>query len=251
MITKIKRHLLLIVCVIVVIFSFLLALMVSACSRRDVPREKVKTNKIVYVASPDEINSTINLNENNFDYTQDYSEEASLVQSEKNETTVGVTSPTQKINDKLSSNNVQNQSKPQTPTYNSQINPNADLISNSVILKPPKPTTAVVTSPSNDEKPSDVVNSTNPTVSQSTSIPNRKWVVDKPAYDEEVNEYENRERAFCDDCGADITDDITNHIEKELKENNGKGTYTLKMVNIKISSTVIHHDEVGHYEDVD
>ena len=83
----------------------------------------------------------------------------------------------------------------------------------------------------------------------------QQWVVDQAAWDETVSEpiYENVELCICNGCGADITGDPWGHLESQMLAGNmacsgyhsewhevqtGTNTYT------------VHHDEIGHYENV-
>lgn len=76
-----------------------------------------------------------------------------------------------------------------------------------------------------------------------------KWVVDQAAWDETVSEpiYEMVEHEICSTCGADFKGGIGEHLDETMhggwysnwvQEQTGTNTYT------------VHHDEVGHYEQV-
>lgn len=76
-----------------------------------------------------------------------------------------------------------------------------------------------------------------------------RWIVDQAAWDETVSEpvSEMVLRWYCNTCGADITSDPVEHLENTdcggyhseyIQEQTGTNTYT------------VHHDEIGHYEQV-
>ena len=72
-------------------------------------------------------------------------------------------------------------------------------------------------------------------------------VVDKEAYTYEEPIYEKQKRAICNDCGADITDNLE-HIFDEI-ENGGKyGSYKVVTVNVQVGTKTVTVPEKFHYE---
>ena len=72
-------------------------------------------------------------------------------------------------------------------------------------------------------------------------------VVDKEAYTYEEPIYEKQGRAICNDCGADITDNLE-HIFDEI-ENGGKyGSYKVVTVNVQVGTKTVTVPEKSHYE---
>ena len=72
-------------------------------------------------------------------------------------------------------------------------------------------------------------------------------VVDKKAYTYEEPIYEKQKRAICNDCGADITDNLE-HIFDEI-ENGGKyGSYKVVTVNVQVGTKTVTVPEKSHYE---
>ena len=72
-------------------------------------------------------------------------------------------------------------------------------------------------------------------------------VVDQKAYTYEEPIYEKQGRAICNDCGADITDNLE-HIFDEI-ENGGKyGSYKVVTVNVQVGTKTVTVPEKSHYE---
>ena len=73
-------------------------------------------------------------------------------------------------------------------------------------------------------------------------------VVDKEAYTYEEPIYEKQKRAICNDCGADISDNL-DHIFDEMKNNSSaKGSYSVKTVNVQVGTKTVTVPEKSHYE---
>ena len=73
-------------------------------------------------------------------------------------------------------------------------------------------------------------------------------VVDKKAYTYEEPIYEKQKRAICNDCGADISDNL-DHIFDEMKNNSSaKGSYSVKTVNVQVGTKTVTVPEKFHYE---
>ena len=88
------------------------------------------------------------------------------------------------------------------------------------------------------------------------TVHNHSWVditesvkvVDKEAYTYEEDVFETQRRAICNDCGADISDNI-DHIFDEIENNaNAKGSYSVKSVKVKTGTKTIYVTEESHYE---
>lgn len=83
----------------------------------------------------------------------------------------------------------------------------------------------------------------------------KRWVVDQAAWDEIVSEpiYEMVEKSICNGCGADITGNPWGHIDAALDAGNFNcGGYHSEWQQEQIGTNThtIHHDEIGHWEDV-
>lgn len=78
------------------------------------------------------------------------------------------------------------------------------------------------------------------------AVTEQVWVVDQEASTTEVPVYETKMRAICNDCGADITDNL-DHIFDEMM-NGGKGSYRVAPVEIQVGTETITVPEQGHYE---
>ena len=75
-------------------------------------------------------------------------------------------------------------------------------------------------------------------------------VVDQKAYTYEEPIYEKQKRAICNDCGADISDNL-DHIFDEMKNNSSaKGSYSVKTVNVQVGTKTITVPEKSHYETI-
>lgn len=55
------------------------------------------------------------------------------------------------------------------------------------------------------------------------------------------------DRTLCNDCGADITDNI-DHIFGEGEENGGTGSYHNEFINVQVGTKTISVPEEGHWE---
>lgn len=82
-----------------------------------------------------------------------------------------------------------------------------------------------------------------------------RWVVDQAAWDETVSEpiYEQVERCICNGCGTDITNNIDAHLESQMLAGNMacSGYHSeWQTIQTGTNSYVVHHDEVGHWEQV-
>lgn len=73
-------------------------------------------------------------------------------------------------------------------------------------------------------------------------------VIDQEAYSYEEDVYETQRRAICNDCGADITDNL-DHIFDEIDNNsNAKGSYSVKSIKVKTGTKNVNVPEEFHYE---
>lgn len=68
----------------------------------------------------------------------------------------------------------------------------------------------------------------------------------KQPWTESIPVYEERDRAICNTCGADITDNITAHGKNHLL-NGENDSYRVEWVNVQVGTNTIKHD--GVYED--
>lgn len=68
----------------------------------------------------------------------------------------------------------------------------------------------------------------------------------KQPWTESIPVYEERDRAICNTCGADITNILDAHIEKHMF-NGENGSYRVEWINVQVGTNTIKHD--GVYED--
>lgn len=73
------------------------------------------------------------------------------------------------------------------------------------------------------------------------------WIVDKAAYTYEEPVYEEHDRTLCNNCNADITDNIKQHMLYEIN-NGGKGSYRNEWVQTQVGTKTVTVPEEGHYE---
>lgn len=71
-------------------------------------------------------------------------------------------------------------------------------------------------------------------------------IIDQKAYTYEEPVYEKQGRAICNDCGADITDNLY-HIFDEA-DNGGKGSYRVETINVQVGTKTVEVPEKSHYE---
>ncbi len=80
-----------------------------------------------------------------------------------------------------------------------------------------------------------------------------KYVVDQAAYDEQVAQTEMVEHTICSVCEADLSSftqsQINSHMKAEALAGKGSGYYSKATLDV-VGYTTIHHDEVGHNEQV-
>lgn len=74
------------------------------------------------------------------------------------------------------------------------------------------------------------------------------WVVDKEAYTYEEPVYEEQGRYICNDCGADITDNVLHIFEHIENDPNCKGSYRVKVVKVQVGTKTVEVPEQGHWE---
>ena len=73
------------------------------------------------------------------------------------------------------------------------------------------------------------------------------WVVDTPAWDEDVVEYHD----ICNQCGFDFTTthvSVSEHQQATISPENPTGTCWSYSTDVPVVVNTIHHDEKGHYE---
>lgn len=73
------------------------------------------------------------------------------------------------------------------------------------------------------------------------------WVVDEEGYTWQKPIYETHDRTICNTCGADITDNCSEHIEAHMDKGEN-GSYRNEMVDTLVGYETITVPEKGHYE---
>ena len=82
------------------------------------------------------------------------------------------------------------------------------------------------------------------------AIYENKYVVDQPAYDEQVPKYDNVPVMICNDCGAELNaSNCWDHIEAHAMVG-GKGSWTDTYKQVIVGYETVHHPEQGHNEQV-
>lgn len=76
-----------------------------------------------------------------------------------------------------------------------------------------------------------------------------RTVVDQPAYDEQIPQYQDVERMICNQCGADISGNAVAHNDQHLS-NYEPGGYHSEVRQMLIGYQTVHHDAVTHTETV-
>ena len=74
------------------------------------------------------------------------------------------------------------------------------------------------------------------------------WVVDQEAYTYEKPVYEEVERAICNNCGADITDCLDEHMIEHALNGTGKYGYRGEWVEMQVGTETVTVREKGHWE---
>lgn len=72
-----------------------------------------------------------------------------------------------------------------------------------------------------------------------------KWVVDQPAWTEEVPIYGTKEVMICSTCGAEITGFAGEHLDETMH-----GGYYADFPQVQVGINSVTHPEQGHYEQV-
>lgn len=85
------------------------------------------------------------------------------------------------------------------------------------------------------------------TTEQATTEPVAVWVVDQPAWDEEVPIYETHLRAVCYGCGGRFytQEEMDTHVH--TNGSHDYGSYD-EAYDVQVGTETIHHDEIGHWE---
>lgn len=81
------------------------------------------------------------------------------------------------------------------------------------------------------------------------AVTETRTVVDQPAYDEQIPQYQDVERMICNQCGADISGNAVAHNDQHLS-NYEPGGYHLEVRQMLIGYQTVHHDAVTHTETV-
>lgn len=71
------------------------------------------------------------------------------------------------------------------------------------------------------------------------------WVVDKEAWTEEIPKYESRLKWVCNQCGADVTNCISEHYDNA---DTMCGGYHSEYYDVQVGTTTINWPEEGHWE---
>ena len=81
------------------------------------------------------------------------------------------------------------------------------------------------------------------------AVTETRTVVDQPAYDEQIPQYQDVERMICNQCGADISGNEVAHNDQHLS-NYEPGGYHSEVRQMLIGYQTVHHDAVTHTETV-
>lgn len=81
------------------------------------------------------------------------------------------------------------------------------------------------------------------------AVTETRTVVDQPAYDEQIPQYQDVERMICNQCGADISGNAVAHDDQHLS-NYEPGGYHSEVRQMLIGYQTVHHDAVTHTETV-
>ena len=103
--------------------------------------------------------------------------------------------------------------------------------------------------PAQPETPTQPETPVQPQPTVHAPIYEQKYVVDTPAWSEEVPVWGNKEIAVCNTCGADITNNIVQHTKEHTLKGEG-GSWSSKVIQIQTSTKTIYHEEVGHWENI-
>ena len=118
-------------------------------------------------------------------------------------------------------------------------------------------TSSKTSSSSSSSKPSSnsSSSSSSKTESSKTETHTHTWVnitkqvkvIDQEAYSYEEDVYETQRRAICNECGADISDNIVEHCKAHAL-NGENGSYSVKSVKVKTGTKTVNVPEQSHYE---
>lgn len=97
-------------------------------------------------------------------------------------------------------------------------------------------------SSSNNSKPAEHIHNW-------VAVTETRTVVDQPAYDEQIPQYQDVERMICNQCGADISGNAVAHNDQHLS-NYEPGGYHSEVRQMLIGYQTVHHDAVTHTETV-
>lgn len=81
------------------------------------------------------------------------------------------------------------------------------------------------------------------------AVTETRTVVDQPAYDEQIPQYQDVERMICNQCGTDISENAVAHNDQHLS-NHEPGGYHSEVRLMLIGYQTVHHDAVTHTETV-
>ena len=97
-------------------------------------------------------------------------------------------------------------------------------------------------SSSNNSKPAEHIHNW-------VAVTETRTVVDQPAYDEQIPQYQDVKRMICNQCGADISGNAVAHNDQHLS-NYEPGGYHSEVRQMLIGYQTVHHDAVTHTETV-
>lgn len=110
---------------------------------------------------------------------------------------------------------------------------------------------------SNSNKPSSSSSSSSSSKQESskTETHTHSWVniteqvkvIDQEAYSYEEDVYETQRRAICNECGADISDNIVEHCKAHAL-NGENSSYSVKNIEVKTGTKTVNVPEKSHYE---
>ena len=72
--------------------------------------------------------------------------------------------------------------------------------------------------------------------------------MDQEAYTYEKPVYEERDRTICNNCGADITDCLDEHMIEHALNGTGKYGYRNEWVEMQVGTETVTVPEKGHWE---
>ena len=269
MLNKAKGHRRIVTVVSVMIIAVIILTLVSCTNSKERETEKtsgqIGTNAIEAITEKVTEKATQKATEANTEKSTELPTEKVTVKSTEK--------PTEKVTEKKSSSSSSASSK--TSSTTSRVEDNSNKPSSS---KPSSnnSTSSTVTSSSStgssstsnsstgntSSKPntSNTTTNTGTTTSKPTKVwheaeykyidhpaeTKKVWVVDQEEYTYDEPIYEKHDVTICNDCGADITNNV-DHVFDEL-ENGGTGSYHNEWQQVQVGTKKVTVPEKGHYE---